>query len=99
MEVDYHIKIKTGFFKTSTYRLIVRKGLIDLIPEKKEEDKISIKEGEIVSMLLRKKGDLYVDFILNGGVVSGIFLDVGDLQKVFKLLRENIDKNLIYEED
>ena len=54
MEVDYHIKIKTGFFKTTTYRFIVRKSLIELIPEE-EEDKISIEEGEIASMLLRKK--------------------------------------------
>jgi len=99
MEVDYHIKIKTGFFKTSTYRFIVRKGLVELIPEKEGEDIISIEEGEIASMLLRKKDDLYVDFILNEGVISGTFLDVGDFQNVFKLLRENIDKNLIYEED
>lgn len=99
MEVDYHIKIKTGFFKTSTYRFIVRKGLIEMIPENEGEYKISIKEGEIVSMLLRKKDDLYVDFILNEGVISGIFLDVGDFQNVFKLLKENIDRNLIYEED
>jgi hypothetical protein len=97
MEVDYHIKIKTGFFKT--YRFIVRKGLIEMIPENEGEYKISIKEGEIVSMLLRKKDDLYVDFILNEGVISGIFLDVGDFQNVFKLLKENIDRNLIYEED
>ncbi|KUK72833.1 MAG: hypothetical protein XD91_1081 [Clostridiales bacterium 38_11] len=54
VEVDYHIKIKTGFFKTTTYRFIVRKSLIELIPEE-EEDKISIEEGEIASMLLRKK--------------------------------------------
>jgi hypothetical protein len=99
MEVDYHIKIKTGFFKTSTYRFIVRKGLIEMIPENEGEYKISIKEGEIVSMLLRKKDDLYVDFILNEGVISGIFLDVGDFQNIFKLLKENIDRNLIYEED
>jgi hypothetical protein len=32
-------------------------------------------------------------------VISGIFLDVGDFQNVFKLLKENIDRNLIYEED
>jgi len=99
MEVNYHIKIKTGFFKTSTYRFIVKKGLIELIPEKEEEDKISIKEGDIASMLLRKKQDLYVEFILYKGVISGTFLDVGDFQNVFKLLKENIDKNLIYEED
>src|SRR6056297_444163 len=99
MEVDYHIKIKTGFFKTSTYRFIVRKGLVELIPENENEDKISIEEGEIASMLLRKKEDLYVDFILNEGVISGIFLDVRDFQGIFKILRENIDKNLIYEED
>ena len=99
MEVNYHIKIKTGFFKTSTYRFIVRKGLIEMIPENEGEYKISIKEGEIVSMLLRKKDDLYVDFILNEGVISGIFLDVGDFQNIFKLLKENIDRNLIYEED
>jgi len=99
MEVDYHIKIKTGFFKTSTYRFVVKKGLIELIPEKEKEDTISIEEGDIASMLLNKREDLYVEFILNERVISGIFLDVGDFQKVFKLLRENIDKNLIYEED
>ena len=99
MEVDYHIRIKTGFFKTSTYRFIVTKGLIELNPEDEKEDKISIKEGDIVSMLMRKNDNLYVEFILNEGVISGIFLDVGDFQKVFKLLRENIGRNLIYEED
>lgn len=99
MEVDYHIRIKTGFFKTSTYRFIVRKGLVELIPDKEGEDKISIKEGDIASMLMKKNDNLYVEFILNEGVISGIFLDVGDFQKVFILLRENIDKNLIYEED
>jgi hypothetical protein len=99
MEVNYHIKIKTGFFKTSTYRFIVKKGLVELLPEKEGEDTISIKEGDIALMLLRKKKDLYVEFILDEGVVSGTFLDVGDFQNVFKLLRENIDKNLIYEED
>jgi len=50
-------------------------------------------------MLLRKKQDLYVEFILYEGVISGTFLGVGDFQNVFKLLKENIDKNLIYEED
>jgi hypothetical protein len=77
----------------------VRKGLIEMIPENEGEYKISIEEGEIASMLLRKKDDLYVEFILNEGVISGIFLDVGDFQNVFKLLKENIDRNLIYEED
>ncbi|MDW7669420.1 MAG: hypothetical protein SCJ93_11395 [Bacillota bacterium] len=99
MEVNYHIKIKTGFFKTSTYRFIVKKGLIELLPEKEEVDKISIKEGDIASMLLRKKDDLYVEFILYEGVINGIFLDVGDFQNIFKLLKENINKNIIYEED
>jgi hypothetical protein len=54
MEVDYQIKIKTGFFKTSTYRFIVKKGLVEFLPDKEGEDKISIKEGDIASMLLRK---------------------------------------------
>ena len=96
--MNYYIKIKTGFFKTSTYRFVVKKSLIELIPEK-EEDKISIKEGDIASMLLRKKDNLYLEFILYEGVISGIILDVGDFQNVFKLLKENIDKNIIYEED
>jgi len=39
MEVNYHIKIKTGFFKTSTYRFIVKKGLVEFLPDKPAKKK------------------------------------------------------------
>ena len=99
MESNYYIKVKTGFFKTIKYKLIVKKNLIELIPEKSEENEISLKENEIVSIFLRKKDKVYVDFNLKEGGITGTILNIKDAQKIFKLFKENMNKNIIYEED
>lgn len=99
MEVNYYIKVKTGFFKTTKYQLVVKDSLVELIPENSNEQNISLKENEILSISLSKKEDLCVSFDLKEGGITGTLLDIKDTQKIFKLLKENINKTIIYEED
>ncbi len=99
MEVKYYIKVKTGFFKTTKYQLVVKKSLVELIPENNDSKKIFLKEDEILSVSLRKKDELHLDFNLKEGGITGRLLDIQNIQKIFKLLKENINKNIIYEED
>ncbi len=99
MEVDYYIKVKTGFFKTTKYQLVVADSLVELIPVNSNEQKISLKEDEIISILIRKKENLYVSFDLKERGITGTLSDIKDTQKIFKLLKENINKTIIYEED
>jgi|SRR6056297_3205771 len=99
MEVNYNIRVKTGFFKTTKYQLVVKKSLLELIPENNDDAKIFLKEDEILSISLRKRDELHLDFNLKEDGITGTLLDIKDTQKIFKLLKENIKKNIIYEED
>jgi hypothetical protein len=67
VESNYYIKVKTGFFKTTKYQFVVKNSLVDLIPVNSNDRKISIKEDEILSVLLIKKEELYVNFDLKEG--------------------------------
>lgn len=99
MESCFDIKVETGFFKTTLYNIDVKKGVINLTSKEKNSENIIIKEEDLILISLIKKHGLVLELETKEGKIRGVVQNNENSQNVFNLIKENINKNIIYEEE
>jgi hypothetical protein len=93
---DYvKVKLKTGFFAKTEYRLRIRKEGLCFAPPKGGE-KIVIEAAEIKSVTLHEPG-LKMEILASDGLYEADINDYVDFRKMLQTLKENIDIKIVHE--
>lgn len=95
----YEIRLRTGFFETTSYTFMIKKNQIVLSPlsaDGKTKD-ITICDASIVSVLLRKKKNPELEIQTKDKVYLGTLGTKIDLSQVFQVLKKELNTKIIYE--
>lgn len=95
--LGFEFRLKTGFFETKTFDLIVSKGKLILSPVESEDQVIIIPEKEILNITLKNEKSLEIEIQTWDKIYQGLFDSKTDYEKLLKQLTENINKKIVCE--
>lgn len=98
--MEYRIKIKTGFFKTTIYLLSIRKGSIQLTPlNNPSNESIHIDEQDLIKIRLSQSKFSTLEIKTKDRTILGTFHEKQNLQNIHQELQKSIKSKIIYEEE
>ena len=95
--LGFEFRLKTGFFETKTFDLIVSKGKLILSPVESEDQVIIIPEKEILNITLKNEKSLEIEIQTLDKIYQGVVSDKADYEELLKQLKENINKKIVCE--
>ncbi|MEW6624756.1 MAG: hypothetical protein AB1420_16800 [Bacillota bacterium] len=97
MTID--IKLKSGFFKTQLYSLVIFQNQISLIPKENSElNKINIRPEDLISVNIFKRGSRVVELeiITKNGSYTGTIDTESNVEELLSTLKEIWQKTYYY---
>ncbi len=93
------LRLRTGFFETTSYWLEVRRNQIALLPLSPNEgkEKIVIPGEAITAVTLLEKKNPEIEIQTKEGLFSGTLAPETDLGMLFDLMKSKLNKKVIYE--
>lgn len=96
--LDYEFRIKTGFFETKTYDLLVHKGELIFSPKEIDDGILTIPEESILSIALKKKQkSLEMEIQTDEKIYQGLLDNKTEYEKFIYQIKENINKKILCE--
>ena len=95
--MGFEFRIKTGFFETKPFDLLIGKGKLILSPTEPEDQVIIIKEEDILSITLKNVKSLEIEIQTWDKLYQGVLSRKVDYEKLLSELKENINKKIICE--
>jgi hypothetical protein len=98
--MNYVLKLKTGFYKTTLCQISIQSNCINLIPLNSEmKDPILFTSSDLVSLHLIKDKHSEIEIKTRDQTLSGIFEENQDLKKIHQELKRQINTRITYEEE
>lgn len=91
------IRMKTGFFETTAYEMLVGKDRLVLSPKETESDRIIILANNITSIILKNEKAPEIEVQTEGKNYQGSFTEKIDFDKLIIVLKENLSVKIICE--
>ena len=91
------IRMKTGFFKTKAYELLISKDRLVLSSTEIEKDNITILAKDILSITLKKEKAPGIEIQTGEKIYQGNLAEKTDFEKLISLLKENLSVKIICE--
>jgi len=91
------IRLKTGFFETKEYELLISKDRLVLSSTEIENDKITILVKDILSITLKNEKAPGIEIQTGEKIYQGSFTEKIDFEKLIGLLKENLNVKIICE--
>lgn len=95
--MEFEIRLKTGFFETKPYNLLIGKNRLVLSSVNSADDNISVHEKEILLVSLREKKHSEIEVQTMENNYQGVFCDDIDFEEVLRILKENLHAKIICE--
>lgn len=96
--MDFEFRMKTGFFETKVYDLLIRKGKLILSPKEPEDRLIAIPEKSILNITLKKgRKSFEMEIQTDEKIYQGLLDDKTDYEKLINQMKENINKKILCE--
>jgi len=95
--VLFDIRMKTGFFETKTYELLVGKDRLVLSSKESKDDNITIPDKNIISITLKNEKAPEIEIQTWEKIYLGSLLKRDDFEKLVELLKENLNAKIICE--
>lgn len=95
--LGFEFRLKTGFFETKTFDLIVGKGKLIFSPVESADQVIIIPEKEILNITLKNEKSLEIEIQTLDKIYQGVVSDKADYEELLKQLKENINKKIVCE--
>jgi len=90
--------MKTGFFETKKYDLLIRKGKLILSPKESNDGLITLPEESILSITLKKsQKSLEMKIQTDEKIYQGLLDSKTDYEKFIYQMKENINKKILCE--
>lgn len=96
--MGFEFRMKTGFFETKTFDLLIDKGRLNLFPKESDDLLITIPEENILDITLKKDEKSFeMEIQTYGKIFQGLFENKTDYEKLLGQLKENINKKIFCE--
>lgn len=93
----FKIRLKTGFFETKAYDLMVGKDKLVLSPEESESDTITIPEKNIGSITLNNQKNPEIEIQTRDKIYKCGLIGNSDFEKLVNSIKENLSVKIICE--
>ena len=93
----FRVRLKTGFYETKPYDLLISKQKLVLSPIESKDDAITLSETEILFVYLREIKHYEIEVQTSDHIFQGIFYYNIDIEEVLRLLRNNLHTQIIFE--
>jgi len=93
----FEFRLKTGFFETKTFDLLISKGKLMLSPAESKEQVITIPEKDILNITLKNMKSLEIEIQTWDKIYQGIIGNKADYEELLRQLKENINKKILCE--
>lgn len=93
----FRIRLKTGFFETKPYRLIIGNGEVVLSPEEPEGRSITIPDGEILSIGMDNHKAPEIEIHTRDKRYCCTLNAKTDFEKIISSIKENPSVKIVYE--
>lgn len=91
------VRLKTGFFETTPYHLEVKEKLLYFIPlDSESRTKITIREGDILSVTLHDKSSQF-EIATGSSLYRGTIVSNNDWTQIIHLLKSELNIKIICE--
>lgn len=96
--MGYEFRMKTGFFETKTYDLLVHKGELILSPKEIYDELIAIPEESILSITMKEsQKSLEMEIQTDEKFYHGQLDNMANYEKLINQIKESINKKIICE--
>lgn len=93
----FNIRLKTGFFETKPYDLLVGKDRLVLSSKESESGSIIIPDKNIISIALNNKKAPEIEIQTWEKIFQGSLLEKADFEKLLNSIKENLSVKIICE--
>jgi len=95
--LGFEFRLKTGFFETKPFDLLISKGKLILSPSEAEDQVITISEKDILNITLKNVKSLEIEIQTWDKIYQGVFDNKAEYEKLLGDLKENINKKIVCE--
>jgi len=96
--LDCEFRMKTGFFETKIYDLLIRKGKLILSPKESEDRSVTIPEESILNITLKKSQKSFeMEIQTDEMIYQGLLDNKTDYKKLINKIKKNINKKILCE--
>lgn len=99
MKMPASIRLKTGFFRTSAYRLAQGPAELRLVPADSREPEIRLPAGEILSITVSETDGTkrpQVEILTSNRAYEGVFCSEADCREAIRLFRNELHMKIQY---
>lgn len=98
ISLGYEFRMKTGFFETKRYDLLICKGKLILSLKESEDGFITIPEEDILNITLKKSKKAFeVEIQTDKVIYQGLLDNNTDHERFINQVKENINKKIFFE--
>ncbi len=95
--MGFEFRIKTGFFETKPFDLLIGKGKLILSPTEPVDQVVVIQEKDIMCITLKNVKSLEIEVQTWDKIYQGTFTNKDDYEILLGQLKENINKKIVCE--
>lgn len=96
--MDFEFRMKTGFFETKLYNLLIRKGKLILSPKESEGRQITIPEENVFDITIKKSRKSFeVEIQTDEEIYQGLLDNDADSENFIYQMKKNINKKILCE--
>lgn len=95
--VFYKIRLKTGFYETKPYRLLIENGLLVLSPEEPGDQCITIPDWEVLSIGLYHQKTPGIEIHVRDNRYRCTLAEKTDYEKLLNRIKENPSVKIVCE--
>lgn len=96
--MDFEFRMKTGFFETKIFNLLISKGKLVLSPQGSDHQLITIPEESILNITLEKKEkSIKMEIQTHEEIYQGLLGNTTVNEQLLSQLKKNINKKIYCE--
>lgn len=89
------LRLKTGFYRTSAYRMEFCPSGLRLAPDDPQDAEILLPAQDIQSVTLREKKQPHLEIVCKSGIYEGSFPTAEDSKVALRLLKQNLGAKVV----
>lgn len=95
--MGFEIHIRTGFFETRTYYLLIEQRKLVFCPTEAEKPALSISDADLLCVTLRNKKQAEIEILSRDRIFKGVLVKKSDFEELLEQLKMNLTKKIVCE--
>lgn len=95
--MGFEIKLKTGFFETKEYDLLISKNKLILSSAEGEDQVITIFDKDIIAVSLKNEKLAEIEINTWDRIYRGVLCSKPEFEDLLRMLKENLNRKIICE--